>query len=132
MYPHYMPVGIAQVVSGGSGVEARVSRRLLVQAFFSTYYTLLYPFTGRHLARIERDQASTSLRLPGLVLYSANDKMMKGEFSDQLVEQWREGGIPVQAKKWPQSDHVMLFRNYPQKYEEAIRRFFVEQLKLSF
>lgn len=131
MYPHYMPVGIAQVVCGGSGAEAR-ARRLLVQTFFSTYYTLLYPFTGRQLARIERAQASNPLRLPGLVLYSANDKMMKGEFSDQLVEQWREKGIPVHSKKWLQSDHVMHFRNYPQEYEEAIRRFFVKQLKLSF
>ncbi len=131
MYPHYMPVGISQVVSGGSSTKARVKRHL-VQAFFSTYYTLLYPFTGRPLARLERAQAINFLNLPGLVLYSADDKMMKGEFSDQLVRQWREKGIPVYQKKWPQSDHVMHFRNYPTEYEEAVRRFVVEQLGLNF
>ncbi|TFK88746.1 DUF829-domain-containing protein [Polyporus arcularius HHB13444] len=71
----------------------------------------------------------TSLRTPRLYLYSSGDTIVPAEAVEEHAARARMAGFPVQMVNFGKSGHVSHARDYPEKYWEGVRTFWVEAMK---
>ena len=68
----------------------------------------------------------TSIRTPRMYFYSTGDKIVPASAVEEHAAQARMAGIPVQMVNYGKSDHVSHARDYPDRYWEAVRLFWME------
>lgn len=63
------------------------------------------------------------LGTPGLFLMSRRDPIASPSTNEQLIETWKNRGIPVMAKWWDDTSHAAHYRKHPNEYESLITAF---------
>ncbi|KAI1791260.1 hypothetical protein LXA43DRAFT_889372 [Ganoderma leucocontextum] len=72
----------------------------------------------------------TSKATPRLYLYSAGDVIVPSSAVEEHAAKARMAGFPVQMVNFGQSAHVSHARDYPEKYWDAVQRFWSEAMRL--
>ncbi|KAI1782124.1 hypothetical protein LXA43DRAFT_533144 [Ganoderma leucocontextum] len=72
----------------------------------------------------------TSKATPRLYLYSAGDVIVPSSAVEEHAAKARMAGFPVQMVNFGQSAHVSHARDYPEKYWDAVQRFWSEAMGL--
>lgn len=88
--------------------------------YFSTFkrQTVDYFNTGVDVFR------NSPVTAPALFFFCENDVMSDPRAMEELIDQWRNRGIDVTAKKWEDSTHAGHLKRHPQEYLATLEMFF--------
>ena len=79
----------------------------------------------QHYVRSSATFRQNPLRTPSLVFYSHKDPIGTAGPIESLVDGWRQQGIPVMSRSWPDTPHVGHFLHDPVGYIGPINDFLV-------
>ncbi|RPD78425.1 DUF829-domain-containing protein [Lentinus tigrinus ALCF2SS1-7] len=133
--PATLPLAVRAFTAGTRGL---VKKGLLLLVLAVVYFlTWVFRTIARRPEAIAQAMAAlndpdilpfTSLRTPRMYLYSTADNIVQAPAVEEHAARARMVGFPVQMINFGKSGHVSHARDYPEKYWEGVREFWLEAL----
>lgn len=118
------PHGVAVSLVGKNLISEGVER--LIRG----YLTLMYPIATKHHVKAEKTFLNTPLRCPAMLLVGHDDKLGNPTKNMEMRDRWKELGVDVTWKSWPNTKHVAHFQRHPDEYTDIVSEF-LNKLHLS-
>lgn len=103
-----------------------VGKNLLSEALerlIRGYLALMYPIATKYHIKAEKTFLNTPLRCPAMLLVGHDDKLGNPTKNMEMRDRWKELGLDVTWKSWPNTQHVAHFQRHPEEYTDIIASF---------
>lgn len=118
------PLGLSKATTNNSVLQ------WAIMTLMNAHLRLCYHIATRHYISSSQEIRANKFGCPTLVFLSKDDEVANYEHQFEIIDQWRQDGVPVTTVCWDQSPHVSHFFKHPDEYRSFLDDFLKNTAKI--
>ncbi|KAJ6221946.1 hypothetical protein RDWZM_000491 [Blomia tropicalis] len=118
------PLGLSKATTNNTFLQWGIS------SLMNAHLRLCYHLSTRHYICSSQAVRANRYGAPTLVFLSKDDEVANYLHQFEIIDKWRQDGVPVMAKCWDQSPHVSHFFKHPDEYRTFLDDFLKNTAKI--